>query len=216
MKNSEISLLKGKGTVTTTIQWNVTAPTSQLSVVLVAQHTSADGRSFIEAFEGCDQAIPDRPGYFTTYYDTVGVLTLGYGHTNLGNVSPAITAGDIWSQAQCDAALSNDLVATESYVSTIMSGFALQQYQFDALESFEFNTGDLGRSSIPSRLKSGDVEGAMAVLLEYNHAAGQVEAGLTRRRQAERLMYLGDITAAMELAQAHMAAKGPMMRGARS
>ena len=210
-----LSQLKGKGALTITVTWDTEQPTSLLALPL-AQHTSTTGRVFIEAFEGCDEAIPGKPGFFTTYYDSVGVLTLGYGHTNLGNVAPTITVGDVWSQAQCDTALSNDLIATESYVSRIMSGFTLQQYQFDCLESFEFNTGDLATSSIPARLKSGDVEGAMAVLLEYNHAGGQVEAGLTRRRQAERLMYLGEVTAAMNLAQVHMALKGPMMRGSRA
>jgi lysozyme len=211
----DIEKLSGKGTVTITVTWDIeTSDSNRLSVAL-AQHTSAVGRTFIEAFEGCDQAIPDRPGFFTTYYDSVGVLTIGYGHTNLAGVAPIITVGMVLSHAECDVALSNDLTSTESYVTQAMMGFPLQQYQFDALDSFEFNTGDLGRSSIPSRLKSGDVEGAMAVLLEYNHAGGQVVDGLTRRREAERLMYLGQVTAALELAQGHASLKGPMMRGSR-
>jgi lysozyme len=79
----------------------------------------------------------------------------------------------------------------------------LTPYQFDALDSFDFNTGDLARSSIPAKITAGNLKGAMETLLLYDHAGGQVLAGLTRRRRAEMLMFNGDIQSALVLAGAH-------------
>lgn len=164
---------------------------------------SDDGRALVEAFEGCDRPVVGRPGYFKTYHDEVGVLTLGYGHTNLGNVPPRIAEGDVWSRDQCDAALANDMARFEADVARVMAGVSLTQGEFDALVSFDFNTGSLARSSIPAKIRAGNRSGAMATLLQYNHAGGHVLAGLTRRREAERLLFLGRTREALELAGAH-------------
>jgi lysozyme len=176
--------------------------------------TSAEGRQLIELFEGCEKAVSGKPGEFTTYHDSVGVLTLGYGHTNLGNIPPVIRPGDVWTQAQCDEALSNDLSVFETAVIKALAPFVPSQWQFDALVSFDFNTGSLAKSSIPRRLQHGDITGAMAVLLEYNHAGGEILAGLTRRRRAERLMFLGETEAALVLAGAQLATASPMAKAA--
>lgn len=172
--------------------------------------TSVNGRAFDEAFEGCEKATSD--GKYTTYHDGVGVLTLGFGHTNLGGVEPFIKPGDVWTKEQCDAALSKDLERVDADVERIMRPQLLNQNQHDALASFEMNTGHLAKSSIPAKIKAGNVEAAMAALLEYNHAGGKVEAGLTRRRHAERLLYLGQVEAALVLAQAHVATGQPMVK----
>jgi lysozyme len=174
--------------------------------------TSTNGRALIEAFEGCEKATGD--GQFTTYHDSVGVLTIGYGHTNLGNIPPHIQPGDKWSKDECDKALSEDLARFEAGVDRIMSGYTLNQNQFDALVSFDFNTGSLAKSSIPARIKAGNLNAAMATLLQYNHAGGRVLPGLTRRRQAERLLFLGEVNAALTLAGAHIETKQPMAKGA--
>lgn len=163
------------------------------------------GRALVEAFEGCDKPVPGKPGYFHTYHDEVGVLTIGFGHTNLGNVPPHIAEGDVWSRAQCDAALANDMASFERDVLHIMGATPMNQSEFDALVSFDFNTGSLAKSSIPRKIKSGDKAAAMATLLQYNHAAGKVYAGLTRRRQAEKLLFEGKTAEALTLAGAHIA-----------
>lgn len=173
--------------------------------------TSTNGRALIEAFEGCARAI-DQSGNFTTYFDEVGVLTLGYGHTNLGNIAPHISQGDVWSQADCDAALSNDLARFETDVARLFTHTILTQDQFDALVSFDFNTGALARSSIPPKIIAGNIEAAMSTLLQYDHAGGQVLAGLTRRRTAERLLFLGDVRSALVLAGAYSDTRMPMSK----
>lgn len=175
-------------------------------------HISREGRLLVEAFEGFDRAISQKPGYVTTYYDSVGVLTLGFGHTNLGNIAPHITQGDVWNKQQADAAFSNDMESFEIDVRRYFTHLALKQYQFDALVSFDFNTGALGRSSLWPKINAGNIDAAMATLLQYNHAGGQVLNGLTRRRRAERLLFLGMIDDALALAGASHDAKSLMAK----
>lgn len=153
---------------------------------------SEAGRELIEIFEGL---------YLKAYYDSVHVLTIGYGHTNLGGVHPFVYPGMMISQAIADQALSNDLAKFELRVGKIMAPVPMAQCEFDALVSFDFNTGDLLSSSIDDKIKAGHKEAAMATLLEYNHAGGKVLTGLTRRRKAERLMFLGEVDAALKLAK---------------
>jgi lysozyme len=153
--------------------------------------TSAQGRKLIGGFEGLA---------LRAYYDSVHVLTIGYGHTNIGNIPPHITPGMTITAEEADEALSSDLARFEAAVTTIMSGVTLLQCEFDALVSFDFNTGDLASSSIPKLIRTGNKTRAMAVLQMYNHAGGKVLAGLTRRRKAEALMFENQIDAALTLA----------------
>lgn len=154
--------------------------------------TSPAGRKMIELFEAL---------FLHAYYDSVHVLTIGYGHTNIGNIPPHVTPGMTITEAQADLALNNDLARFELRVSKIMAPLVLKQYQFDALVSFDFNTGDLLSSTIDDKIKAGHLDAAMQTLMMYNHAGGKVLAGLTRRRKAERLMFLGSVDQALELAK---------------
>lgn len=159
--------------------------------------TSANGRAFIEAFEGL---------FLRTYDDGTGVLTIGYGHTSAAG-APKVAKGQTITGVQADQILSDDLAAVERDVEKIIT-VPMTQAQFDALVSFHFNTGALRRSSIDDKFIAGNVSGAMDTLLQYDHAGGRVMAGLTRRRQAERLMFTGQVAAAMKLAGAHAETSG--------
>ena len=160
--------------------------------------TSVIGRKIIEAFEGLERLLAN--GMVAPYRDEVGVLTQGYGHTNLGGVPPRVLPNVFWTRQQCDDALSNDLAAFEKRVMRATAGSNLTQSQFDALVSFDFNTGDLFKSSIPPKLRSGNLDAAMRTLLQYNHAGGHVLAGLTRRRRCEAALMAGDVQTAMQIA----------------
>ncbi len=153
--------------------------------------TSPDGRALIEAFEGL---------FLKTYYDSVHVLTIGYGHTNLADVPPFINPGDTITQQQADEILAADLAAVEKNVSKVIHA-PLKQYEFDALVSFDFNTGKLRSGSVDDKINRGDKTAAMQTLLQYNKAGGQVLRGLTRRRQAEKLLFEGHIQEALTLAK---------------
>lgn len=161
------------------------------------------GLPIVKAFEGCLKPVPGRRGYFGPYYCPAGVLTQGWGHTNLGNIEPKVIEGVAWSQEQCDQALANDMVKFEHRVEKIMAGKLLDQNEFDALVSFDFNTGGLDRSSIPAKIKAGRRDQVAETLDRWNKANGQVLNGLVRRRKAEGLLFDGQKDEALRVAGAH-------------
>ena len=133
----------------------------------------------IEGWEGCPP---------TTYRDSVGVLTGGFGHTG-PDVPPE---GTPVSRTQADAWLASDLSRFESAVAALAPRST--QGQFDAMVSFAYNLGEgaLRSSTLLKKHNAGDFAGAADEFLKWNHAGGQVLAGLTRRREGERAVYLSD------------------------
>lgn len=156
--------------------------------------TSADGRRFIEAFEG---------RYLKAYQDSVGVWTVGFGHTTAAG-EPYITRDMTITEDDADRILANDLAKVERQVLGCIQK-PLNQAQFDALVSFTFNLGqgNLSRSSLARRINAGDYDVA-GEFIKWNRAGGQVLAGLTRRRKAESLMWTGDVAGALAMAGANV------------
>lgn len=155
--------------------------------------TSPEGRALVEAFEGL---------FLHPYQDSVGVWTIGYGHTTAaGGISVTARTPPITSD-QADVILGEDLQRVEWNVAKCIE-VALDQHEFDALVSFDFNTGCLHKSSIRTAINAGHKDKAMEVLLEYDHAGGKVLAGLTRRRQAEKLLFEGKVQTALDKAGSH-------------
>jgi lysozyme len=69
----------------------------------------------------------------------------------------------------------------------------LNQRQFDALVSIFYNAGvsALTASTLIRLLNMGDFAGAAAQFPRWNQSGGEVLKGLQRRREAERLVFLG-------------------------
>lgn len=133
--------------------------------------TSSKGIALIKSFEGCR---------LQAYRDSVGVLTIGYGHTG------GVKAGRVISQGFAEELLKADLTKFERNVAKY-TPFVMNQNQFDALVSFAFNCG----AGNLKKLVSGRTPAQVAAKIpEYNKAGGRVLAGLTRRRQAERALFL--------------------------
>ena len=139
------------------------------------QYTQA-GINFTAGFEG---------RRLQAYQDSVGRWTIGDGHT-LG-VGPGLTCID----PQADAWLQEDL---QGAVDAVNQGVdvPLTQDEFNALVDFAFNLGDhaLLASTLLRLLNQGDYAGAAAQFQLWDHAGGQVVAGLLRRRLAERDEFL--------------------------
>lgn len=70
-----------------------------------------------------------------------------------------------------------------------LEGAPTTQNQFDAMVSFHYNTGAIGRATLTRKHKAGDHEAASAEFLRWNKAGGRVLAGLTRRRAEEARLY---------------------------
>lgn len=151
-----------------------------------SRRISDKGVKLIQAFEGCHKKQPD--GRYKAYRDPVGVLTIGWGHTN--HHGRPFDEDDIWTKEECDAALMDDLARFESAVSRLVT-VNLTQYQFDALVSFTYNVGiaNLTRSTLLKKLNAGDTKGAAQEFHRWNRAKGKVFPGLVRRRASEALLF---------------------------
>ncbi|QZS46299.1 lysozyme [Enterobacter cloacae complex sp.] len=143
---------------------------------------SDKGLALIKQFEGCK---------LTAYRDSVGVWTIGYGWTQPVDGKP-IRAGMTIKQETAERLLKTGLVSYESDVSRLVK-VDLTQGQFDALVSFTYNLGarSLSTSTLLRKLNAGDYAGAADEFLRWNKAGGKVLNGLTRRREAERDLFLG-------------------------
>jgi lysozyme len=137
---------------------------------------SKDGLTLTEQFEGCR---------LVAYQDQVGVWTIGYGHTGSGVVS-----GLTITQDQAEDLLTSDVAASAAYVNAAVM-VELQQNEFDALVDFVFNLGRgaFAGSTLLKNLNAGQFDAAAAQFDLWDHAGGQVVAGLLRRRQAEQAMF---------------------------
>lgn len=156
--------------------------------------TSSVGRALIEQYEGLILgAYDDIDDHIVKAGETVrGTLTIGYGHTNSAG-APKVTIGQRITSTQADAILSTDLSKVEADVNNLVK-VSINQNQYDALVSFQFNTGALAKSSVLKKLNAKDYQGAADALLLYNRGNGQVLNGLVRRRKSERDLFLKPIT----------------------
>ncbi len=141
------------------------------------QSINSAGLKLITTFEGRELAA---------YQDSVGVWTIGYGHTKTARPGMTIT------QAQAEQLLQTDLEEFEAAV-TDAAEISLNSDQFSALVSFCFNlgAGSLFESTLLRVLNNGDIQAAANEFPRWNKAGGQALLGLTRRRMAERALFLG-------------------------
>lgn len=144
---------------------------------------SDKGISLIKQFEGLR---------LTAYQDSVGVWTIGYGGTQPVDGKP-IRPGMTIKEETAERLLRTGLVGYESDVSKMVK-VKLTQVQFDALVSFAYNLGAraLSTSTLLQKLNAGDYAGAADEFPRWNKAGGKVLPGLTRRREAERALFLSD------------------------
>ncbi|WP_326902822.1 lysozyme [Kosakonia cowanii] len=142
---------------------------------------SDKGISLIKQFEGLR---------LSTYKDAVGVLTIGYGWTQPVDGKP-IRIGMTIKEETAERLLRTGLVSYESDVSKLVK-VKLTQGQFDALVSFTYNLGAraLSTSTLLKKLNAGNYRGAADEFPRWNKAGGKALAGLTRRREAERALFL--------------------------
>lgn len=120
------------------------------------------------------------------YLDSVGVPTIGWGHT-LG-----VKIGDSITHERAEELLYADVKRFELAVNRLVD-VPLTQYQFDALTSFAFNlgAGNLKSSTLLRLLNDGNYSGAADEFTRWVYADGERLRGLVRRRKAEAEMFRG-------------------------
>ncbi len=154
------------------------------------------GRKLIESFEGLFlHAYDDHNDHIVQPgQHVIGTLTIGYGHTSVAG-PPKVYVGMVITEADADAILASDLNSVELEVNHLVK-VSLSQNQFDALVSFQFNTGWLAHPncSLLHALNAGNYNVAAADFMLYDRASGQVLAGLVRRRTAEEKLFKTPVT----------------------
>jgi lysozyme len=130
----------------------------------------------IKQFEGCK---------LTAYQDSVGIWTIGYGSTL--NVAP----GQTITQEQAEQMLMEHLEPLSDHIEDMVRTPTTNN-QHCALCCFAYNVGAgaLERSTLLKKLQSNDIQGAADEFLKWDKAGGRVLPGLTRRREAERALFL--------------------------
>ena len=136
---------------------------------------SVEGTSLIKKFEGCE---------LEAYQDSVGVWTIGYGHTK------DVKQGDKINQDEAEHLLEEEMPEYEGYINDMVE-VSLEQCQFDALVSWVYNLGptNLSSSTLLKVLNEGDYDEVPFQIKRCNKAGGKVLEGLTRRREAEALLF---------------------------
>lgn len=137
-------------------------------------------------------AITQREGnVLTAYRDSVGILTIGVGHTTAAG-APTVAPGMKITAAESDQILSRDLAKFELTVLAAVK-VPMSQNEFDALVSLAFNIGGgaFAKSTLVRKLNAGDKAGAANAFLSWDKAGGKALKGLTKRRESERLQFLG-------------------------
>lgn len=137
---------------------------------------SDTGLKFTESFEGCR---------LEAYLDQAGVPTIGFGHTrNVG-------MGDRCTLEQAEQWLREDIKEAENSVHRLVK-VPLTQNQYDSLVDFTFNlgAGNLEKSTLLRLLNRKMYKEAAEEFVRWNRAGGFVRAGLTKRRLAEKELFL--------------------------
>ncbi|MGF1461042.1 MAG: lysozyme [Leptolyngbyaceae cyanobacterium] len=145
-------------------------------------HINSDGLTIIKHFEGRE---------LRAYQDSVGVWTIGYGHTSAAG-PPQVYAGQTITEQQAEDILKKDLELFEGGVRDLVK-VPVNGDQFSALVSFSFNVGlgALADSTLLRKLNAGDYQGAADEFPRWVKAGGETLPGLVRRRDAERALFLG-------------------------
>jgi lysozyme len=128
--------------------------------------------------------------YLKAYQDSVGVWTIGWGHTGIKHNDGTVHKGRTISEEDAERLLKHDMQSFAERVENLIT-VPLNNDQFDALVSFDFNTGSLNKSTLRKKLNAGDYEGAAEEFPRWNKAGGKVLRGLTRRRKSEQNLFNG-------------------------
>lgn len=135
-----------------------------------------EGLKLVKSFEGL---------YLEAYLDPVGVWTIGWGATEGVDPGMKITI------AQAEEMLQDELEKFETAVADAVK-VQINDNQFSALVCFSYNLGarSLFESTLLKLLNEGKFQEAPDQFPRWDKAGGQSLLGLSRRRRAERALFL--------------------------
>lgn len=142
---------------------------------------SNNGLLLIKSFEGFRSRA---------YYDSVGVLTIGYGSTN---AMKSIIGREIIKNSSCtelEASLWLKKAIDNKYGKIVQKyddKYHWNQNEYDALCSFAYNIGSIDQLTDNGKRDRKTIADKM---LQYNKAGGKVLSGLVTRRRKERALFI--------------------------
>ena len=141
------------------------------------------GISIIKAFEGFES----HP-----YKCSAGVPTIGFGTTRV-NEEPVSMDMEPITYEEGEEFLRTDLEKTEKVIARLIK-VGLNSNEFSSLCSFCYNvgSGNLHMSTLRSKLNRGDRDGAANEFPKWRRAGGRILAGLVRRREMERQLFVSE------------------------
>jgi lysozyme len=139
------------------------------------------GWKLIREFEGCK---------LEAYLCSASVATIGWGSTFYADGTP-VKLGDTITQDEADKLFKLTLV---SYVKCVAKQLKtkVSQNQFDAMVSLCYNIGcgNFKKSSVLSKTNANPNDPTITnSFLLWNKASGKIVKGLTRRREAEGILF---------------------------
>jgi lysozyme len=128
------------------------------------------------------------------YRDEAGILTIGYGYTSVaGNLE--VREGMVITEPEAERLLKATLKKHEDRVFRLVK-VAITQSQFDALVSFDYNTGALDKSTLLKELNTGNygiVPRELAKWVKVTVGGKKVTSkGLVKRRSEEAALFVSD------------------------
>jgi len=166
----------------TTTNTSSTPAEEDVGLNLASKYTpSSDALNLIKQYEGLR---------LTAYQDSVGIWTIGYGTTTINGV--AVYEGQTITQAQADEYLLEHMQSNVSPIINTKVKAPITQSMYDALCCFTYNlgSGNLSKSTLLKELNTTKYLDTATSFLDYNKAGGVVLAGLTKRRSAEKDLFL--------------------------
>jgi len=112
-----------------------------------------------------------------------GELTIGYGHTSAAG-SPKVVPGMKITKAEAEKIFKADIKKYVDEVNALVTREVMQN-QFDALVSFHYNTGALGKSTLLKKVNAGQFDQVPAEFMKWVNQNGEPVPGLVNRRRAE-------------------------------
>ena len=146
------------------------------------------GIKLIQHYESCS---------LSEYTDSIGIKTIGWGHTGRD-----VYSGQSISQDEADQLFIDDVNSFVNMLNDRLS-VELEQYQFDALTSFLFNVGpgspgskdglfylrDGGQSTLWKMVQQQNYTAASQQFLQWTRAGGTILRGLVARRKTESNLF---------------------------
>ena len=125
------------------------------------------------------------------YKCPAGIWTIGYGTTAAAGVGITPSEGMTISRSDAEKYLHAALAKFTAQIIPSITAPA-NENEFGAFVSLAYNIGPgaFKKSSALRSFNAGDKEGAAKAILLWNKAGGKVLKGLTRRRDAERKLFL--------------------------